>query len=903
MSSLEPMKPCAFDTNDTAAAADCLDNKPTAATPSAAAEPVESSRTCVVPPVSPRPLDSASSSSSSYTDHNLKTNTPMLALSADPILPPSLAPMLTNELVELTIGFSLRLLPGKFYLPKDPAVCTLLNVLSRSVVPMPTKIALMLLPTVTLNSVASCAGDQIQLLNMMSQLSAAPYHRPMSYTSTLLQYAAEKGALAVQQWWLDHKDLVPLVCETDGVIYSALIFRQAHVLDWCVVQGFKIPRNDLSLVWGCNNVDILDWCVAHEVPLIDYENAMEDASEKGAVHVLAWWKASGLPLKYSHRALERAIKGRDSAAVLDWWANSGLKLYGDDMELTRIAIQHSDKYALEWLAKNNLFLVHSGLLVDLFSVQDAALIEWCMDRFKMQPSSLGLLADVWVAASTHVTSLTLDLAQQFGFKIPSISDVSPCLEAAARLGSVAVLDWWLWKFPTLCANHFESALKAATAAGHVPILDWIKQHGYFDQENDPDMASLALAAGSGHLDVLEWFAQHPRCTCGSPAHNAYSSTVFLAAAENGHVDILRWWLNAGMQIPSFADLASAGRQAFLNAGRNGHGAVLKYWVDAWMRHSGDNVSTFPPSLVRETLFHFLRSTKPDSIKHFKWWASMSGCLSYAGLDEVVSDASQLNRVDVLDWMLEAQLLDPDFRDYDGLDVAVRYGNVETMDWWVDKVDAFSVPVDIYDCFDGGVSDSDMHLVCHWLAHNAQKLSLDPIELPLYLVEIAGSAALFDRMLRLEVFTMPKSYSVYDEASAGGGLDVLTWWYATDLVEKKDKHYSKEALLHASTTSKVHVLDWWRAMSVDAPCTRLSGPLKLKFPFRSIDAMMARGDVAALAVEWWIASGLLPETAPEVESDPESGDEDDEEEGEDDEDEDEEEEAWDEDNQEDPMAVD
>lgn len=70
-------------------------------------------------------------------------------------------------------------------------------------------------------------------------------------------------------------------------------------------------------------LEILDWWLTSPSFLekqYDAE-AIDVASQHGYVHVLRWWRQSGLPLKYTQAALEQA-SARGHIDVLEWWRDT-----------------------------------------------------------------------------------------------------------------------------------------------------------------------------------------------------------------------------------------------------------------------------------------------------------------------------------------------------------------------------------------------------------------------------------------------------------------------------------------------------------------------------------------------------------------------------------------------------
>ncbi|KAF8857976.1 flavoprotein [Acephala macrosclerotiorum] len=82
--------------------------------------------------------------------------------------------------------------------------------------------------------------------------------------------------------------------------------------------GQKLLPTKASAVYG--RTEILEWWRTSPTFLSkDYTaEAIDGASKSGFVHVLDWWRRSGLPLKYTESALEQA-SSKGHIVVLEWW--------------------------------------------------------------------------------------------------------------------------------------------------------------------------------------------------------------------------------------------------------------------------------------------------------------------------------------------------------------------------------------------------------------------------------------------------------------------------------------------------------------------------------------------------------------------------------------------------------
>jgi hypothetical protein len=86
-------------------------------------------------------------------------------------------------------------------------------------------------------------------------------------------------------------------------------------------DGKTIPTK-ASAYYG--RTDILDWW-ARSPSFLEKQydaEALNGASGRGFVHVLEWWRRSGLPLKYTEAAFEMA-SSKGHVHVLEWWREAG----------------------------------------------------------------------------------------------------------------------------------------------------------------------------------------------------------------------------------------------------------------------------------------------------------------------------------------------------------------------------------------------------------------------------------------------------------------------------------------------------------------------------------------------------------------------------------------------------
>jgi hypothetical protein len=121
-------------------------------------------------------------------------------------------------------------------------------------------------------------------------------------------------------------------------------------------------------------LDASDPASPNALPRVYDEEPLDEASRKGHIHVLQWWKTSGLPLRYGLVMDVASASGQ--LPVLEWWKNSGLPLeYG--RHALRSASYRGEVEVLEWWKRSGLRLIYDKeVLVEATKFNRVEVLEW-----------------------------------------------------------------------------------------------------------------------------------------------------------------------------------------------------------------------------------------------------------------------------------------------------------------------------------------------------------------------------------------------------------------------------------------------------------------------------------------------------------------------------------------------
>ncbi|GBE81293.1 hypothetical protein BKA93DRAFT_907185 [Sparassis latifolia] len=192
-------------------------------------------------------------------------------------------------------------------------------------------------------------------------------HRPIflsKFKDDLLPItASHHGRTAVLFWWKhareQYSDALPLPKPSSvaDAIDGASRNGQVASLDWWLHSGIPLEYTEAALEMASakDQLSVLAWwkqqSVVHGLQL-KIGRVMDMASTAGHVDVLEWWARSQLEFKYDRQALYHA-SCHGKVEVLEWWLGSGLQLIFDPDALTG-ATRHNRPEVLEWWDKSGL---------------------------------------------------------------------------------------------------------------------------------------------------------------------------------------------------------------------------------------------------------------------------------------------------------------------------------------------------------------------------------------------------------------------------------------------------------------------------------------------------------------------------------------------------------------------
>jgi hypothetical protein len=266
---------------------------------------------------------------------------------------------------------------------------------------------------------------------------------------------------------------------------SVLSYLELHHRDlfWNNFGHAFIPTAASGRFGG--RVELLEfWRTSPTFLAKEYNNeAIDSASAAGFVHVLEWWRNSGLPLKYSDASLEQA-SGHGNLDVLDWWrANS--------------------KYAPPTTTPST-------------STPHAPISEAAQSQQQPHPHEpLQLRVGKSICHATQAG--TLPTLRWWSASTIPFAHEDTIAKLASAHGHVALLDFWLAHRGPAKLLFDAQVLVAPTRLGHAHVLEWwraqAREHGGAGLRVEYKTCDIeeALEDGGGGergLEVRRWWARN-----------------------------------------------------------------------------------------------------------------------------------------------------------------------------------------------------------------------------------------------------------------------------------------------------------------------------------------------------------------------------------------------------------
>jgi hypothetical protein len=349
------------------------------------------------------------------------------------------------------------------------------------------------------------------------------YMRELEWAILTESPKAVKAKLANAPEGLKHLSslCVKLIIKFDLTDILSYLESNMRAVFWETFGGALLPTK-ASAVYG--RTGILEWWRTSASFLKkDYTaEAIDGASKSGFVHVLDWWRKSGLPPKYTEAALEQA-SSKGHILVLEWWKDAG---------------SHQGSYTLD-----NTDLKHSG------------------GRRSATPESLHASSH-YGPQSPHNYNTTAHYPSHTALP-PLKLKVGKAILCAAQHGQARVVQWW--DESGIPYSHSDSVAKIASAHGHVHVLDvWRALKGEkFGMCYDSQV--LVGPTKNGFVRVLEWWRRQTVVPPGGfkgeeqrarvlkveyktcDIEEALEDSVRSAGGE-GEDEVRRWWARNGLNL-------------------------------------------------------------------------------------------------------------------------------------------------------------------------------------------------------------------------------------------------------------------------------------------------------------------------------------------------------------------
>ncbi|ORZ33295.1 hypothetical protein BCR44DRAFT_1438692 [Catenaria anguillulae PL171] len=594
-------------------------------------------------------------------------------------------PSLPIDLIYPIVILMIRLIATSSSLWHPTAILQPLNVLSRTHVPLATKVALLHMPHIDMNLATKC-GD-LHLLKLMHQWSKQPRGRPLKYDSSeLLPLAMKFDTTHIVEWWLDESKLLLNWDLDEYDLMEAFCDPLEHMwLEWWKTRGWQ----NLGLEVDSNHtlagiavhasrngrVDILDW-ILRNADTTWMASAGADAAvaaaRNGHVHVLDWWFFHFQARIDWIQVISAAFSG-GQVTVLEWCGNHHLVMeawsqprkHWASVFLTLFDSGHVA--ALEWCKSQPLVMEAWRQCLDecLREFHKSEILSMC---YKVVSRGLGLdwlrafdmlqFADGNRDVSQNACEKgQVELVKELHSRGYLLGSRNQLVRSSLQSGKLELLQWIHanvdpsipdmpgWYFG---CDPYDISQGCGTVG--VDILDWLLANGFqFPAPGDNKRAKVfGSAAYYGRLDVLEWMFMN-----GFAKDMTMEdwSKPFQSASQAGHVHVLDWLTERIPPVtPASPIPTSMVWRRVWRAFSDGRVDVIDWWAhkSGWLKDVYDLNHGQPYLYACDSCF--VQCDAPSKLATLKVWVNAGQPVDFAAC---IHAASINGRVDVLDWLLRS----------------------------------------------------------------------------------------------------------------------------------------------------------------------------------------------------------------------------------------------------------
>lgn len=336
-------------------------------------------------------------------------------------------------------------------------------------------------------------------------------------------------------------------------------------------QPVSESDNSLVMDFAARNghLEILKWLHATERLSGCSTRSMDDAAMNGHLEIVQWLhenRSEGCTKK----AMDYAAKNGHLAIVSWLHAN---RAEGCTTKAMDLAAQNGYLKMLVWLDANRGEGCSSSAINHAAAGGHLDAVEWLCEHRKEECKSTAMIN---AARNGHVHIL-----EYLGVHFPALFESvgAKMVHAATAKGHLAVLNWLITALPMKslkCEESNGSWMDVAAEYGQVSILHWFHEHstalpmGIDGNLSACTVDAIEKAAGNGHSEVLEYLYEKELVNL---TEETGAMKALVAAVQGGHRHCVEWLVS---HFHALYETLSASTAAMDAAASSGHVDILQF---------------------------------------------------------------------------------------------------------------------------------------------------------------------------------------------------------------------------------------------------------------------------------------------------------------------------------------